>query len=290
MSDPISHPIEPAYQDDGMIMRKVGPWGEYKHRKLGYYAGLFSTSMKNRWDCRLYMDLFAGAGKARLEDSNQVVPGSPLVALGLKEPFDEYIFCEEDEEAAAALQARVQALHSDRKSQVLNIDSNREIDKLLQAIPRFGPSCKGLTLCFVDPFNTKNLHFETLRRIASRTYVDFLVLIPSYMDIKRNRVHYLRQEDPTIDNFIGSSSWREEWDNRGKHNMDFGVFVADCFGKQMAAMGFLYEDTSDYEVVRIGEDRSLFLYHLGFFSKNKLGKKFWNETRQRTTDQMHLPL
>ena len=79
--------------DDGLILPEVGPWAADKHRKVGYYASLFASSMKDKWDCRVFMDLFAGAGKARIKDSEEIVPGSPLVALNVDVPFDRYIFC-----------------------------------------------------------------------------------------------------------------------------------------------------------------------------------------------------
>jgi hypothetical protein len=47
-----------------------------KHEKVEYYSSLFSTSMKKRWQCRIYLELFAGAGKARIRESGEVVLGS----------------------------------------------------------------------------------------------------------------------------------------------------------------------------------------------------------------------
>lgn len=65
-------------EDDGFLLPEVGPWATTKHRKISFYSSLFASSMKKKWDCRVYVDLFAGAGKCRLRDSAKTVPGLPL--------------------------------------------------------------------------------------------------------------------------------------------------------------------------------------------------------------------
>jgi three-Cys-motif partner protein len=276
--------------DDGMILPEVGPWVFEKHRKIGYYAKLFSGSMKNRWDCRVFIDLFAGAGKAKIKDTGEIVPGSPLVVLGMDVPFDQYIFCEVVEEQANALKTRVDQLFPNHNAVVLNLDANQDTDNILANVPRFDSSYKGLSFCFVDPFNAGNLHFETIRRIAQSLYVDFVVLIPSYMDIKRNWHNYTKASCHILDRFLGTAKWRAEWESGRSKFSDFGVFIADQFGKQMTTLKYHYDSTDDYEVVRIGQDRSLYLYHLGFFSRSTLGVQFWKETRERTSNQLLLKM
>ena len=274
--------------DDGLILPEVGSWASEKHRKIGYYASIFSASMQARWDCRLFIELFSGAGKAKLKDTGKVVLGSPLVALGIQPAFDKYIFCELGNEESAALRKRIENHYPHLDTKVLQADANLNIDEVLNQLPRFGPSYKGLTLCFVDPFNAGNLHFSTIRKLAAALYIDFIVLIPSYMDIKRNCHNYTKPNCSILDNFLGTDSWRNEWKSQTSPYSDFGIFIADKFGKQMATLDYHYESPEDYEIVRMSQDRSLFLYHLGFFSRNKLGVKFWRETRDRTNRQLSL--
>jgi three-Cys-motif partner protein len=274
--------------DDGLILPEVGSWAAEKHSKIGYYAALFASSMKNKWDCRVFIDLFAGAGKARIRDTGKIVPGSPLVALNLANPFDQYIFCEVDGDCASALHSRITQHFPGSAFEVLNVDANGQVDTVLSKVPKFGRDYKGLTFCFVDPFNTQNLKFTTLRRIAEAIYVDFMILIPSYMDIKRNEHTYTQPSCRILDDFLGSDSWRADWVSNSNRFRDFGVFVADQFGKQMARLNYHYTDTEEFETVRMGQDRSLYLYHLGFFSRDPLGVKFWRETRERTATQLPL--
>src|SRR4030042_2524013 len=92
--------------DDGLYIPDVGDWAEQKYRLLWNYADLFSTSMKNKWDERGYIDLFAGAGYARIRGTNRIVQSSSLLALQVTEPFDFYIFCDADPECISSLNER----------------------------------------------------------------------------------------------------------------------------------------------------------------------------------------
>ena len=201
---------------------------------------------------------------------------------------------EVDRERATALEKRIHANFPKfryRNAQVLNRDANTDIDEILKWVPKFNRTCKGLTFCFVDPFNTQNLRFATMKKIADALYVDFVVLIPSFMDIKRNEHNYTRSDCPIVDDFLGTTSWRKTWSTGGTRFKDFGVFVADQFGRQNGNLELLFTTVPTISrLFRKGQDRSLYLYHLGFFSRSKLGVKFWRETRQRTQVQTTMNL
>ncbi len=81
-------------EDDGLPSCEIGPWAEDKYRRLGMYAEMFSTGMKNLWDTRVYLDLFAGPGHSQLRGTGRYYAGSPLIALSLPDRFDRYIFCD----------------------------------------------------------------------------------------------------------------------------------------------------------------------------------------------------
>ena len=64
--------------------------------------------MKRKWDFRVYIDLFAGAGRSQIEGTSRIVLASPLLALEIIDKFDLYVFCEKDETKMDALIKRVQ--------------------------------------------------------------------------------------------------------------------------------------------------------------------------------------
>ena len=45
-------------KEDSLPARPSGPWIERKHKLLTYYADLFATGMKNKWESRVYRTLF----------------------------------------------------------------------------------------------------------------------------------------------------------------------------------------------------------------------------------------
>ena len=81
--------------DDGLFCSPpIGKWAEDKHNLVSLYAKLFSTGMKEKWEERVYIELYAGAGYAKIQHSTRTIAGSPIQALLLEDPFDKYIFCE----------------------------------------------------------------------------------------------------------------------------------------------------------------------------------------------------
>ena len=276
----------PRLKPDGLITPQVGSWGERKYRLVSSYASMFSTSMKSKWDCRVYIDLFAGCGRAQIEGTTQIVPGSPLLAVSLETRFDEYIFCEQEKEKIEALKARVGLDASSLTPVYINADANEAVDRILAALPQPSKAHSVLGFCFADPYKLANLHFETIRRLAAR-YMDFLVLIPSYMDAHRNRVHYVRDTNKSVEGFLGDPEWRRDWAKAEQEGREFGAFVADAFGRQMAKQGFLYESLADMVHIRSTKE-NLPLYHLGFFSRHALGSKFWRQARKYSKDQLEI--
>ncbi len=161
--------------DDGLICPEVGPWAETKYRLVALYAELFSTGMKDKWDRRVYIDLYAGAGYSRIHGTSTVLKGSPILALTVKHPFDKYIFCEESRELIGALQARAKRIAGNADIDYVLGDCNSEIQQVCALVPKASPRNTVLSLCFVDPFDF-GIKFETLRKL-SNFYVDFLVLL-----------------------------------------------------------------------------------------------------------------
>jgi three-Cys-motif partner protein len=93
--------------DDGLVTPEVGGWAETKYRLLALYDELFSTGMKNKWNQRVYIDLYAGAGHSRIQGTSRFLKGSPVIALTVTDPFDKYVFCEEGKELIDVLKSEL---------------------------------------------------------------------------------------------------------------------------------------------------------------------------------------
>lgn len=271
---------------DGLTTPTIGRWGERKYLLVSNYSQIFASSMKRKWDCRVYIDLFAGAGRSQIEDTARIVLASPLLALEITDKFDLYVFCEKDEIKMDALKKRVQRDYSNMKVEYVPGDSNQQVNKILLKIPRAHTGFRVLTFCFADPYNLKSLHFSTVQALSQR-FVDFLILIPSGMDATRNlETHYLNPENMTIDEFLGTSEWRYDW-QKISLRQSFDVFLTNYYGKKMEQLGYHYPGIESTQLIR-STDKNLPLYRLALFSRAELGERFWKETRRYSDPQLTL--
>ena len=273
----------PHLNDDGLITPEVGPWAEHKYRLVWNYAKMFTSSMKGKWDSRIYIDIYSGAGRSKIRDSNTIVPASPLLALEIPHPFDKYIYCEGNHEKIKALKERVKRDYPTANAHYIEGDITNQVKQVLDNIPGTG---KLLAFCFIDPYRIKNFNFQIIRDLSTK-FMDFMVLIPTYMDANRNEIQYSEESNISIEDFTGDNNWREKWNQVDPQIKKFGLFVADLFGKSMSQLGYIYDGPQSMVEIRfIG--RNLPLYHLAFFSRHRLGMKFWKETQKYSTDQGEL--
>jgi len=72
---------------------EIGAWSEIKLEIIRKYAAAYSTILAKQPRLQhIYVDAFCGAGIHISRETGQLVPGSPLVALGVKPRFHEYHF------------------------------------------------------------------------------------------------------------------------------------------------------------------------------------------------------
>jgi three-Cys-motif partner protein len=271
---------EISAQYDGLYTPEVGAWCEQKYLLLSNYAQIFATSMKDKWDERVYIDLFSGAGHARLKDSAKIVLSSPLLALSVKDPFDSHIFCDNNPRCIEALQTRTSKVAPGAKVRFVVGDANASVGEIVAHMPIFSTTHRVLGFCFVDPFSLSNLKFETIKAL-SRRFVDFLVHLPA-MDPRRNEDIYVG-ENKVVDKFLGDQSWRPEW-KQHKGKVTFDYFVAQQFSLRMKSLEYDHSGLDESVFVR-STDKNLPLYRLAFYSRHGLGAKFWKEIKKCTDHQ-----
>jgi three-Cys-motif partner protein len=279
----------PNLADDGLETPEVGDWAEQKYQLVRTYAGLFARGTRKKWKNRVFVDLFAGAGRARLKGSRRIVTSSSFLALGVDVPFDRYIFCDELPANLDALRARVAREYPKTDVRFIDGDVNAKVSDVIAALPAHRPGEGVLSVCFVDPFNFGDFRFATIRALAAR-YMDFLVLIPAGYDGNRNRDIYLDGTSEKLDQFLGDGEWRAEWDRLTRHGPQrFSSFVIGQFGARMKSLDFRYESLGDAVPIKI-PGMGVMLYVLILFSRDPLGKKFWKATQNACDPQQGLGL
>lgn len=272
--------------DDGLIVPEVGYWSATKHELIETYAKIFATATKKNWQERVYLDPYAGAGYCRTKGSTTIRRGLPLRALGIRYPFDRYVFGDKDAEQIEALRARVQREHPTRKCFCEAADANTELEKILQHLPRWSKVHKVLTLCVLDPFNASDLRFATIERIAARR-VDFIVLVPTGMEFSRLERRFHKETDQTVSDFTGDPDWRSKY-TPSSRSLDFGKFVLERLAETMhTKLGYLSDLHLEAAPVKGGHTRRR-LYHLALFSKAPLAVKLWRNAVHSATGQTQL--
>lgn len=271
-------------EDDGLHTPEVGPWAEEKYRIVSLYDSLFSTGMKNKWGARVYIDLYAGAGHAKIEGTNRIVRGSPLIALNVPYRFDKYVFCEENKRCINALKQRVRTQFSNVDVEFIHGDCNQKASDILAKIPDSNNK-RILSLCFIDPFNI-GIHFDTVKCLSSKR-MDFLIVLPTGMDATRNQTRYFDKKSSQIARFLGRPDWRKLLEQAEKQGILFRQFLADLYASQMATLGYIKVSVSKMKEVR-SDDKKQFLYHLAFFSKSERGYEFWDKVLKHSDPQQPL--
>jgi three-Cys-motif partner protein len=241
--------------------------------------------MKDKWEKRIYIELYAGAGYSRIRDTERIIAGSPIQALGLKVPFDKYIFCEQDPEKLEALRVRVKR-HAPPSADVAFISGGCDgsVNKISAAIPQYSKNHKVLSLCFVDP-NDIGIRFSTLQTLALK-YVDFIVLLALYMDALRAEQHYMKNPSK-IDQLLGTTSWLDRWKTAKQEGAQFPRFLAEEFASSMATMKYIPPPFYSMRKIFLYE-KNIPLYAVGLFSRHPLAYELWDKALKGSDDQLGL--
>lgn len=267
--------------DDGLMMDDLGVWCEDKYQLVGLYVTLFATGMKLKWNQRVYIDLYSGAGIGRIKGTGKLVMGSPLIALTTNDPFDLYIFCEVDRNKLRALKERAERIAPGRRIEYVGGDCNAVADTICNLIPRASSDNKVLSLCFVDPYDI-GIKFSTIRKLSTR-FVDFLVLLAVYMDANRAAVHYLKPGNKKVADFLDLPDWRDIWKREKENPVKFPEFLARQYAQRMTSLDYIDQPLYKMRIIRNDEKNSP-LYRLALFSRNRTAYSFWNEVLKYSRD------
>lgn len=241
--------------------------------------------MKGKWGQMVYIDLFAGAGHARIIETGRTYLSSALIAMSIPVKFSKYILCEEDPERFKALKSRVDKDFSHLNVALINGDSNKTVNHVLSEIPPFSKKNTLLPFCFVDPFSL-NLHFNTIEQLGGKRLMDFLILQALHMDANRNLSKYIKEENDKIALYLGYSEWRKKFNESCRSNSsNFVRFLAEQYMIKMRSIGYVPE--SNMHQIRSNE-KNLPLYYLAFYSKHPRGIDFYKRVEKYSNPQLRM--
>ncbi len=284
---------------DGLLMHQSKSWSTIKLDYLTRYLERFIVAMRvKKWRAIHYIDLFAGPGKNRINESDEIVLGSPLIALTHKRPFDRYFFSDIEADNIAALDQRCAASQQHKKVICSVGDANEQVNTIKARIDQIdrkyisgGNSWSSLNIAFLDPFGLE-LKWSTVETLAQVKFMD-LIIYYSQMGITREASKEICKPTPTIiDEFFGSTEWRTIYREYQKRDeMFYHRKLLDLYKGKLEEFGYVIREVvTDEPLIRSAKRRAP-LYRLLFASKHKLGNKFWNDvTRKDATGQMKFNL
>jgi three-Cys-motif partner protein len=181
-----------------------GNWTETKMEIVVDYAKAFLTIMnKQAWVKTLYFDGFAGSGSIDAKENEEIIKGTALRILEIKEPkpFDIYYFVEKNEKNKASLQLRIDETYFGKNVHVVQADCNV---KLIDMANFLKSNKKFRALAFIDPFGM-TVNWESIEALKGLG-VDFWILVPTGVGVNRLLKKDMNISEPwlkKLEHFLG---------------------------------------------------------------------------------------
>ena len=174
------------------IHDEIGVWSEIKLEIVKEYATAYSTILASQTSpafSHVYIDAFAGSGINVSRVTGKFVPGSPLNALEVRPPFQEFYLIDRDDEKVLALQKIVGARND---VHIFGGDCNEILLKKVFPQVKYSEFRRGL--CFIDPYRI-NLDWNVILTAAQMKSVEiFLNFSTHYL----NRAILTRRKPDTV--------------------------------------------------------------------------------------------
>jgi three-Cys-motif partner protein len=257
---------------DGLVTDVVGPWAAEKHERLRKYIDAYRSARAMFLPPKgtggaAYIELFSGPGRSQVEDTDQFIDGSPLVAYKAARQsgtrFSDLHFNDIDTPNINALSQRIGKLGG--TANYYNELADGAVDRVVYAL---NPA--GLHFAFLDPYNLENLPFSIIQKLAKLPRMDMLIHV-SVFDLQRNLRRYLR-DGRVLDAFM--PGWSAAVDvNRS----DLAVRT-DLLHHWLGLIRNLGTTPAD-GIELVSATRGQRLYWLVFVSAHQLGRKLWDDIR-----------
>lgn len=231
---------------------------------------------------RNYVDLQAGPGKNKVRETDEVLLGSPLLALTTSHPFTGYFFVDLASENTQALAQRCSASPQCQQVDIRTGDCNIMVDQIVTEIKR--DEHRSLNLAFLDPEGLEP-KWATVARLASVQRMDLII---NYPEGGLNRFLGRAMNSPgqtAVDEFFGDRGWRvayQESQAQGEPNLHWRLI--EFYESRLQAVGYkevLRADEVGDEPLMRNVEKNAPLYRLLFASKHPLGHKFWTAVTRR---------
>jgi three-Cys-motif partner protein len=274
---PEEKPLDPEdYEpdEDGFPREIVGSWAPAKYRRLERYVGI-SRSVRKGFigpgDAgATFIDLFSGPARVRIKGTQDVRPGSPLVAwLESKRdlaPFTEVHVADADPRLISAADARLRR----EDAPVLSAEFGPAAEIVDRIVARLNPYA--LHVAFLDPYNLRALPFDVIRKLATLERMDILVHV-SIQDLQRNlRLYIAEGQGSPLDTF--APGWRYKVDTTRPDNL-VRAKLYEHWRNLIADLGMGTAEVAE----KVSGPQNQPLYWLAFAARHQRALEFWEKIR-----------
>ncbi len=181
-----------------------GNWTESKMEIVVDYAKAFLTIMnKQSWVKTLYFDGFAGSGSIDAKENEEIIKGTALRILEIKDPkpFDIYYFVEKNEKNKISLQSKIDETYFEKNVHVIQADCNTKLIDMAN----FLKSHKNFrALAFIDPYGM-TVNWDSIEALKGLG-IDFWILVPTGVGVNCLLVNDMNISEPwlkKLEHFLG---------------------------------------------------------------------------------------
>ena len=177
------------------------PWSIVKLVLLGQWAQVYTTILGKNWKSGIrYVDLLAGSGTTKVQETNDVIKGSPFAVKEFAfKPFDDYILVERNEERYKALCQNSKLIGN--ISEPIHGDCNRFVKAIFNDQP-----CHNLV--FID-MEGWDVYWESMVQII-KSQSDIIINFPTSCYERTKAV----ENQQVLDKFYGDHTWFDKATDR----------------------------------------------------------------------------
>lgn len=163
------------------VFNELHHWTGLKLYALQYYVRVYSSILRGylqtlRKAQMAYVDILAGAGLNRIQEANDFLPGSTIVAAQAPKPFDFILALENDADRSSALRRRLRLFRNPDTFEVIPYDADWHADTIARYLQRRNAHY----LAFVDYEGFGGFSWKSMVSLLEHDGDIFITFLPGW--------------------------------------------------------------------------------------------------------------
>lgn len=263
----------------------IGYWSEVKLQIVREYATAYSQILTSHKLHHVYIDAFAGAGMHLSKTKNEFVRGSPLNALLVQPPFDEFHLIDLDSKKADQLR---QLIAGRNNAHVYEENCNKVL--LNEVFPQVQYAQYKRGLCLLDPYGL-HLDWSVIQTAGQMKSLEIFLNFP-VADMNRNvlwrdATGVDPQQAQRMTAFWGDETWKKAaYDTTGNffgwEEKQSNEVIASAFRERLKKVaGFEHVP----EPIPMRNTKGAIVYYLFFASPKPVAAKIVSDIFNKYRDK-----